>query len=292
MIFTQYYLECLSQASYLIGDEGSGQAVVVDPRRDVSEYLADAVARELRIVGVINTHFHADFLAGHLELAAQTGAWIGYGSRAEHGVPDPAPRRRRAGPARRRDFADHGDPRAHPGVDQRAGVRARRRRRALWRAHRRRSVHRRRRTPGPAGLGRRDRRRAGPPAVRERAEQADGVARRGAGIPGARRRLGVREEPVHRAAVHHRRATPDQLCVPADERVGVPGHRHRRPAARAGVLRLRRRAEPPAARALRPRPPPGRARPGRSSWPAGRRARWSWTPAGRGTSPRATSPAR
>ena len=82
MIFTQYYLECLSQASYLIGDEGSGQAVVVDPRRDVSEYLADAGARELRIVGVINTHFHADFLAGHLEMAARTGAWIGYGSRA------------------------------------------------------------------------------------------------------------------------------------------------------------------------------------------------------------------
>ncbi len=82
MIFTQYYLECLSQASYLIGDEDSGQAVVVDPRRDVTEYLADAGGLGLRIVGVINTHFHADFLAGHLELAALTGAWIGYGPRA------------------------------------------------------------------------------------------------------------------------------------------------------------------------------------------------------------------
>lgn len=87
MRFTQYYLDCLSQASYLIGDETTGQAVVVDPRRDVSEYLADAEAHGLTIVGVINTHFHADFIAGHLELAAQTGAWIGYGRRAEAEYP-------------------------------------------------------------------------------------------------------------------------------------------------------------------------------------------------------------
>jgi hydroxyacylglutathione hydrolase len=83
VIFSQYYLECLSQASYLIGDETTGRAVVVDPRRDVAEYLADAEARQLRIVGVINTHFHADFLAGHLELAEAAGAWIGYGRRAD-----------------------------------------------------------------------------------------------------------------------------------------------------------------------------------------------------------------
>jgi rhodanese-related sulfurtransferase/glyoxylase-like metal-dependent hydrolase (beta-lactamase superfamily II) len=82
VIFTQYYLDCLSHASYLIGDETTGRAVVVDPRRDVGEYLADAQAQQLRIVGVINTHFHADFLAGHLELADATGAWIGYGPRA------------------------------------------------------------------------------------------------------------------------------------------------------------------------------------------------------------------
>ena len=79
MLFTQYYLDCLSQASYLVGDETTGQAVVVDPRRDVADYLADARAADLRIVGVINTHFHADFVSGHLELARETGAWIGYG---------------------------------------------------------------------------------------------------------------------------------------------------------------------------------------------------------------------
>lgn len=87
MIFVQYYLDCLSQASYLVADETTHQAVVVDPRRDVSEYLTDARARNLSIVGVLNTHFHADFLAGHLELAEATGAWIGYGRRAEAEYP-------------------------------------------------------------------------------------------------------------------------------------------------------------------------------------------------------------
>ncbi|MEU7703458.1 MBL fold metallo-hydrolase [Streptomyces sp. NPDC039028] len=87
MFFAQYYLDCLSQASYLIADEGTGRAVVVDPRRDVSEYLADARAHGLTVAGVVNTHFHADFVAGHLELADSTGAWIGYGSRAETEYP-------------------------------------------------------------------------------------------------------------------------------------------------------------------------------------------------------------
>ena len=76
MKFTQYYLECLSQASYLIGDETTGRAVVVDPRRDIDEYVRDAEAASLTIELVIETHFHADFLSGHLELAAATGAAI------------------------------------------------------------------------------------------------------------------------------------------------------------------------------------------------------------------------
>ncbi|WP_030595785.1 MBL fold metallo-hydrolase [Streptomyces anulatus] len=87
MFFSQYYLDCLSQASYMIADESTGKAVVVDPRRDISEYLADAEARGFTIVGVINTHFHADFVAGHLEMAKETGAWIGYGRRAETEYP-------------------------------------------------------------------------------------------------------------------------------------------------------------------------------------------------------------
>ncbi len=82
MKFTQYYLDCLSQASYLVGDETTGDAVVVDPRRDVEVYLADAAEAGLTIKGVILTHFHADFVSGHLELAKATGAWIGYGEAA------------------------------------------------------------------------------------------------------------------------------------------------------------------------------------------------------------------
>jgi hydroxyacylglutathione hydrolase len=81
--FVQYYLDCLSQASYLIGDEASGRAVVVDPRRDVQEYLDDAAAAGLSIDFVIETHVHADFLSGHLELAAATGATIVYGAAAD-----------------------------------------------------------------------------------------------------------------------------------------------------------------------------------------------------------------
>jgi hydroxyacylglutathione hydrolase len=82
MHFSQHYLDCLSQASYLVGDTGTGQAVVVDPRRDIEVYLQEARESGLRIVGVINTHFHADFVSGHLELVEATGAWIGYGSAA------------------------------------------------------------------------------------------------------------------------------------------------------------------------------------------------------------------
>lgn len=80
MILTQYYLECLSQASYLIGDETTGRAVVVDPRRDVDEYVRDAAEAGLTIELVLETHFHADFLSGHLELAEATGAEIAYSS--------------------------------------------------------------------------------------------------------------------------------------------------------------------------------------------------------------------
>jgi glyoxylase-like metal-dependent hydrolase (beta-lactamase superfamily II)/rhodanese-related sulfurtransferase len=87
MLFTQYYLDCLSQASYLIGDETTGRAVVVDPRRDVGEYLDDAAKAGAVIELVLETHFHADFLSGHLELAEATGAEIGYSSVAETDFP-------------------------------------------------------------------------------------------------------------------------------------------------------------------------------------------------------------
>lgn len=87
MLFRQYELGCLSLYSYLVGDETTGRAVVIDPQRDVSGYLADAEAHGLRIERVIETHFHADFLSGHLELAAATGATVSYGAPASADFP-------------------------------------------------------------------------------------------------------------------------------------------------------------------------------------------------------------
>ena len=80
MYFKQFYLACLAHASYLIGSEG--EAAVVDPQRDVDEYLAEAAAQGLQIKYVIETHLHADFVSGHRELAARTGAQIVFGEQA------------------------------------------------------------------------------------------------------------------------------------------------------------------------------------------------------------------
>ena len=87
MIFEQFYLECLSHASYLIGDTTTGKAVVVDPQRDIQQYLDTAREKGLTITHVIETHFHADFLSGHLELAKATGAEICFGSEARPQFP-------------------------------------------------------------------------------------------------------------------------------------------------------------------------------------------------------------
>jgi hydroxyacylglutathione hydrolase len=68
VIFKQFYLGCLAHASYLIGDEASGTAAVVDPQRDTEQYIAFAAEHQLTIKHVFLTHLHADFVAGHLEL--------------------------------------------------------------------------------------------------------------------------------------------------------------------------------------------------------------------------------
>ena len=83
MILKQFYLNCLAHASYLIGDVGSHIAAVVDPQRDVDQYLAFAAEHDLRIAHVFLTHFHADFVAGHLELRDRAGAGIYLGAKAK-----------------------------------------------------------------------------------------------------------------------------------------------------------------------------------------------------------------
>ncbi|MFZ3211632.1 MAG: MBL fold metallo-hydrolase [Terriglobales bacterium] len=82
MILKQYYLGCLAHASYLLGDEASSTAIIVDPQRDIQQYLADAEKFSLQIRHVFLTHFHADFVAGHLELRDRCGATIHLGSQA------------------------------------------------------------------------------------------------------------------------------------------------------------------------------------------------------------------
>ncbi|MBV9336284.1 MAG: MBL fold metallo-hydrolase, partial [Solirubrobacterales bacterium] len=87
MILKQYYLGCLAHASYLIADEDTGSAAVVDPQRDVEQYVADARRIGCHIRHVFLTHFHADFLAGHLELRDREGAEIHLGARARAEYP-------------------------------------------------------------------------------------------------------------------------------------------------------------------------------------------------------------
>ncbi len=81
MILKQFYLKCLAHASYLIGDEQTHTAAVVDPQRDIEQYLAFAAEHDLRIGHVFLTHFHADFVAGHRadddDRAAQRAGRVG-----------------------------------------------------------------------------------------------------------------------------------------------------------------------------------------------------------------------
>jgi len=90
MLFRQFYLGCLAHASYLVGSDG--EAAIVDPQRDVDHYL-DVAAREgLTIRYVIETHLHADFVSGHRELAARSGAEIVIGADAGAAFPHRAVR--------------------------------------------------------------------------------------------------------------------------------------------------------------------------------------------------------
>jgi hydroxyacylglutathione hydrolase len=85
MNFKQFYLGCLSHASYYIGSDG--EAVIIDPQRDVQQYLDEAEVNGQKIKYVIETHSHADFVSGHVELAARTGSQIVYGERANTKFP-------------------------------------------------------------------------------------------------------------------------------------------------------------------------------------------------------------
>ena len=88
MHFEQFYLGCLAHASYMLASEG--EAVVVDPQRDVEIYLQAAEKNRVSIRHIFETHLHADFVSGHRELASRTGARIYMGSQAEATFPHTA----------------------------------------------------------------------------------------------------------------------------------------------------------------------------------------------------------
>ena len=82
MILKQHYLNCLAHASYLVGDEATGTALIIDPQRDVDQYMSECSELGLQVKYVILTHCHADFVAGHLELRKRAGAQICMGAQA------------------------------------------------------------------------------------------------------------------------------------------------------------------------------------------------------------------
>ena len=86
LILKQFYLSCLAHASYLVADSASGSAAVIDPQRDVDQYLECAASNHLAVRHVILTHFHADFVAGHLELRDRVDAaiYLGAAAKAEY----------------------------------------------------------------------------------------------------------------------------------------------------------------------------------------------------------------
>jgi len=83
VVVKQFYLGCLAHASYIIGDEKTGTAAVVDPQRDIDQYISFAAEHALQIKHVFLTHLHADFVAGHLELRDRVGASIYLGAAAK-----------------------------------------------------------------------------------------------------------------------------------------------------------------------------------------------------------------
>ncbi len=85
MKFKQFYLGCLAHASYYIGSET--EAAIIDPQRDIQQYIDEAEANGQKIKYVIETHSHADFVSGHIELAEKTGAEIVFGQRANTEFP-------------------------------------------------------------------------------------------------------------------------------------------------------------------------------------------------------------
>ena len=76
MLLRYFYDERLAHASYMVGCQRTGEALIIDPGRDIDQYLAMAQKEKMRITYVADTHIHADYVSGARELGAQTGATL------------------------------------------------------------------------------------------------------------------------------------------------------------------------------------------------------------------------
>ena len=247
MLIERIYDEDLAQASYLIGCQAKGTAVVVDGRRDIAVYQDLAEKNGMKIVAVTETHIHADYLSGTRELAAATGAKIYVSGEG--------------GPDWQYEFDGErlydGDkitignisiqaaahPGPHPGAPVLPGHRRRVQRPARLPALRRLRLLRRPGPAGPAGRGRRRHRhplRRRQAAVRQPAGQVPDPAGLRPGPPRPRRRQRLRQGPRRHPLLHRRLRAALRLVGPLprrQRRAGLHRRTPRRPARRARLLR-------------------------------------------------------
>ena len=243
MIFTQFVDDALGCASYLVGDPGTGDAVVVDPAFAIEQYLEEAERRDVRIVRAIETHTHADHLSGHGRLALEHGIPVSVHPAADAEYPHDPLRGRRRDRARRHRPALHPHARAPAGALLPRGQRPHARRRAVDRPHRRLALRRRRRAARPRGRGARGRR--GPLPLAAPARRA---RRRRRGLPGTRRRLAVREGDELEGVDDDRLRAALQPGARARRHRALHRRVHRRLGAAAAEHGAHRRDEPRAVR--------------------------------------------
>ena len=245
MIFTQHYLACLSHASYLVGDESTGRAVVVDPRRDV-----ERLPRRGRATRADDRAGHRDARSCRLpQRSSRAGRTNGcrhlVRRRRRRRVPHRAAARRPAAVAGRRHARDPRHARAHARVDLHRRVRARRRPGPVRRAHRRHAVRRRRRTSGSAGSsGRaisRPTRWRGSSTTRCTTSCCSFRTRRESSRPTARARRAASSSRSETSSTH-RRAAPTNYALQPMTRGRVRRGRDRGPARTAAVLRASTRS--------------------------------------------------
>ncbi len=262
MIFEQIVWRDLGCASYLVGCQAAGEAVVVDPPLDVREVLALCARHGAKLVGVVETHTHADHVSGHGILAQQHGCWI-----AIHEIANAVYEHR---PLRDGDRIDVGNisldvlhtPGHRPEHCCLAVSDRTRARRAVARALGRRALRRRQRPARSRGRRRRGRSRPLPLAARA----PRGARRRRGALPRARRRLALRARHVGQDLLDARLRAPLQPDARRDDGRAVRAARERRPRPEAADDGTGRRAEPRAADRRDParahRQAPGRRRSG------------------------------